>query len=333
MADLRTEDPNPELVPALNPTPLERLVWNVTAVDDDRMLRSRSRIKAVRALRSVLSDEPANLPTVDYVDEFAVAGPGRDVPVRVYVPDGVGETPPCLVYFHGGGWVLGGLDSPEGTLRHLANHVPCVVVSVGYRLAPEHPFPAGVEDCYAATKYVASNPEMFGVDPDRIAVGGRSAGGNLATAVALLARERGGPALVHQVLDVPITDRSFDTDSYSENATGYLLTREKMGWFWRWYLQTDIHDTNPYAAPLRAESLDGLPSATVITAGFDPLRDEGIAYANRLADEGVGVRLHNYPDMIHGFTGEAYGAGLSRSFEALDEIGDRLRSAFADPPS
>jgi|AntRauMinimDraft_4_1070384.scaffolds.fasta_scaffold01041_7 acetyl esterase len=331
MANLRTEEPNRELAPALNPSPLGRLVWNVTAVDDDRMLRSRAGIKAVRALRSVLSEEPANLPPVDYVAEFAVPGPGRDVPVRVYVPDGGREAAPCLVYFHGGGWVLGGLDSPGGTLRHLANDVPCVVVSVGYRLAPEHAFPAGLEDCYAATKYVASNPEMFGVDPDRIAVGGRSAGGNLATAVALLARDREGPSLVHQVLDVPITDRSFDTDSYSENATGYLLTREKMIWFWRWYLQTELHDTNHYAAPLQGDSLSGLPPATVITAGFDPLRDEGIAYANRLEDEGVEVRLHNYPDMIHGFTGRAYGAGLSRGFEALDEIGDRLRSAFADP--
>jgi len=331
MANLRAEEPNPDLAPALNPTPLGRLLWNATAVDDDRMLRSRAGIKAVRALRSVLSEEPADLPAVDSVAEFAVPGPGRDVPIRVYVPDSEREAAPCLVYFHGGGWVLGGLDSPEGTLRHLADDVPCVVVSVGYRLAPEHPFPAGLEDCYAATKYVASNPGMFGVDPDRIAVGGRSAGGNLATAVALLARDREGPSLVHQVLDVPITDRSFDTDSYSENATGYLLTREKMIWFWRWYLQTELHDTNPYAAPLQADLLSELPPATVITAGFDPLRDEGIAYANRLRDEGVGVHLHNYPDMIHGFTGRAYGAGLSRGFEALDEIGDRLRSAFADP--
>jgi len=331
MANLRAEEPNPDLAPALNPTPLGRLLWNATAVDDDRMLRSRAGIKAVRALRSVLSEEPANLPAVDSVAEFAVPGPGRDVPIRVYVPDSRRESAPCLVYFHGGGWVLGGLDSPEGTLRHLADDVPCVVVSVGYRLAPEYPFPAGLEDCYAATKYVASNPEMFGADPDRIAVGGRSAGGNLATAVALLARDREGPSLVHQVLDVPITDRSFDTDSYSENATGYLLTREKMIWFWRWYLQTELHDTNPYAAPLQADLLSQLPPATVITAGFDPLRDEGIAYANRLRDEGVGVHLHNYPDMIHGFTGRAYGAGLSRGFEALDEIGDRLRSAFADP--
>jgi acetyl esterase len=174
---------------------------------------------------------------------------------------------------------------------------------------------------------------MFGVDPERIAAGGRSAGGNLAKAAAPLARDRDGPSSVHQVLDVPITDRSFDTDSYSENATGYLLTREKMVWFWRWYLQTELHDANPYAAPLRDDSLSELPPATVITAGFDPLRDEGIAYANRLDDEGVAVRLHNYPDMIHGFTGRAYGAGLSRGFEALDEIGDRLRSAFTGPPS
>ena len=277
-----------------------------------------------------MSPEPENLPQVASISTFSIPGPESDLPIRVYTPNDAGSEAPCLLYFHAGGWINGSLDGSDGICRHIANETSCVVISVDYRLAPEHPFPAGFEDCYAATEYVANNPEMFGIDPDRLAVGGCSAGGNLAAALSLAARDRNGPEICHQLLAYPVLGLSFDTDSYRENASGYMLNRAGMKSMWKLYLQTSYHTENPYAVPLRAKTFDNLPSATVVTAGFDPLRDDGMAYVDRLKNAGVPVSHRNFEDMIHGFIEMTHTIDLTRGHEALDHIGDQLRSAFTE---
>jgi acetyl esterase len=232
-----------------------------------------------------------------------------------------------LVYFHGGGWVIGNPDTHDNLCKALANRSSARVVSVDYRLAPEHRFPAAPEDCYAATCWVAERGAEIGVDGARLAVAGDSAGGNLATVVALMARDRGGPRLRHQVLIYPVTDCDFDTPSYRDNAEGYLLTRDAMRWFWDHYLPDPDLRTNPYAAPLRAEKLAGLPPATVLTAEYDPLRDEGEAYAARLREAGVPVEATRHHGQIHGFVQLLDVFDAAR--RAVDELGLALRRALA----
>jgi acetyl esterase len=264
----------------------------------------------------------------------AALGPVEDVPVieehRVPVPDGTigvrlyrpaGRAPfPGLVFYHGGGWVIGDLDTHDGLCRALTNAGGCVVLSVDYRLAPEHRFPTAAEDAYAAAEWMSRQAPDLGVDPRRIAVGGDSAGGNLAAVAALMARDRGGPPLSFQLLVYPVTDHDLDTPSYRQNADGYLLTREAMRWFWNHYLGGTGAGHHPYASPLRAERLTGLPPALVQTAEFDPLRDEGEAYAWRLRAAGVPVTLTRYPGMIHGFL---------RMLNHLDQARVALREAAA----
>jgi acetyl esterase len=236
----------------------------------------------------------------------------------VYTP--FGEPPfPVFVYLHGGGWVLGGLDDTDAVCRAIANAACCLVVSVDYRLAPEHKFPAPAEDAYHATKWIAQNSASLGGNGDPVAVGGMSAGGNLAATVALIARDRGGPPLRCQVLNVPVTDFSFDTPSYRENGKDFLPTRNEMRWFWGHYLATPADGADPYASPLRAPDLCGLPPALVQTAEYDPLRDEGRAYADRLRAAGVPVRYKCYEGMLHMFQGP----------EALHDMVSYLRQAFA----
>lgn len=250
-------------------------------------------------------------PTVDEPEAVAVVydrtipGPDGDVPVRVYRPVEGGDPLPVVVYFHGGGWVICDLDTHDGTCRALANGVDAVVVSVDYRLAPEHKFPAPAEDAYAATQWVAEHAADLGADASRLAVAGDSAGGNLAAAVALMARDRGGPAIAFQLLIYPVMDFSFDTVSYRDNAEGYFLHRASMEWYWRQYLDDEATGANPYASPLRVDDARGLPPGMVLTAEFDPLRDEGDAYARRLAESGVDVTQLPYPGLIHGFMGFA----------------------------
>jgi acetyl esterase len=233
------------------------------------------------------------------VEDSQIPTPDGQLPVRIYTPEGTGPFP-ILVYFHGGGWVIGSVDTIDAPCRAIANAAGCVVISVDYRLAPEHKFPAAPQDCYAATNYVAENAASYNGDPTRIAVGGDSAGGNLAAAVTLMARDFGGPPLVHQMLIYPVTNYDFSTASYQENAENYLLTKAAMEWFWNHYLRTEEDGRHPYASPLRAESLSGLPPAFVATAEFDPLRDEGEAYAARLQEAGVPVTAKRYEGMIHG---------------------------------
>ena len=220
-----------------------------------------------------------------------IPGPDGPLGVRIYAPDAAAPLP-VLVYFHGGGWVLGNLDTSDAQCRSLTNAIGCVTVSVDYRLAPEARFPAAVEDCYAATRWVADNASELGCDSKRVAVGGTSAGANLAAVVPLMARDRGHPSLAYQVLVYPITDGSMDTSSYRENAEGYFLTAGAMAWFWKHYINDDRDRSHPYAAPLNAADLSGLPPALVITAEYDPLRDEGEAYARENARGGSTSHLH-----------------------------------------
>jgi acetyl esterase len=229
---------------------------------------------------------------------------GNKIPVRIYWPEGWCESSdpaPALVVFHGGGWVMGTLDLYDSLARSLSNAGSCVVVSVDYRMAPEHRFPAAAEDSHSAAVYVSENAESLGVDPTRIFVGGDSAGGNLAAVVSLMARDRGSVKLAGQVLVYPIVDCDFETASYQENAEGYFLTRASMKWFWDQYVPDPKDREHPYASPLKAESLAGLPPAWVMTAGFDPLRDEGEALAARLEAEGVRTHLEKFEGQIHGF--------------------------------
>ena len=270
-----------------------------------------------------LAGEPES---VARIENRTVPGPAGQIPVRIYTP--VGTAPfPVLVYFHGGGWVIGNLDTHDGICRSLANRVGCLVVSVDYRLAPEHRFPAAPEDCYAATRWLAEHAGSLGGDKGRIAVGGDSAGGNLAAVVALMARDRGGPKLAFQLLVYPATDTDFETRSYRENSEGYFLTRADMVWFWNHYAPRDEDRRNPYAAPLRAASLRGLPPALVITAEFDPLCDDGNAYAARLREDGVPVRLSQQDGLIHGFF--QMGAVIDRGRASVDEASRAVKDAFA----
>jgi acetyl esterase len=256
----------------------------------------------VEQLRDNARERSAALPREDVapVRDYRVPSVNGDVLVRVFTPRAAAPLP-ALVYFHGGGWVTGDVETHEGICRTLANAAGCVVASVDYRCAPEFTFPTAADDAYAATCWVATEAAALGVDAGRIAVGGDSAGGNLAAVVALMARDRGGPRLTFQALVYPVTDHDFENASYRENADGYLLTRDSMRWYWDQYVPRAVDRNNPYAAPMRAASLAGLPPALVITAEYDPLRDEGEAYATKLAAAGVPVSHTRYPGMIHAF--------------------------------
>ena len=258
-------------------------------------------------------------------EDRRIPGAVGEIPVRIFTP-GHARPYPVVVYLHGGGWVIGDIDSYDGTCRALANAVPAVVVSVGYRLAPEDKFPAAADDCYAATCWVADHAAEIGGDANRIAVAGDSAGGNLSAVVALMARDRGGPKLRHQVLIYPVTDANFDTPSYRQNANGYFLTQDMMRWFWDQYAPSPVARAHAYASPLRAQDLRGLPAATVITAEFDPLRDEGETYAARLREADVAVRLSRYSGMIHGFF--TMTTVFDQAKQAMNEAAAALRGAF-----
>jgi acetyl esterase/lipase len=244
-----------------------------------------------------LAGEPQPVASVD--NRF-IPGPTADLPVRIYTPEGDGPRG-GIVFFHGSGWVIANIDICDAAVRSLANSTGCVVVSVNYQKAPEHPFPRPFDDCWAATSWVYANAAEIGIDPARLAVAGDSAGGNLAAAVCLKARDEGGPPIVFQVLVYPALDRNWDTASAHENAEGYGLQRETMRWFWNHYVPSEADADNPLVSPLRAADLSGLPPAFIATAEFDPLRDDGEMYAERLAEAGVPVLLKRYDGMIHGF--------------------------------
>jgi acetyl esterase len=268
-------------------------------------------------------------PEVAKVEDRLIPGPGVEIPVRIYTPTGAGPFP-ILVWFHGGGWVVGDLETADPTARHLTVGAGCVVVSVDYRLAPETKFPGAADDCYAATVWAAQQAARINGDANRIAVGGDSSGGNLAAAVSLMARDRSGPPLVFQLLVYPVTAHDFETSSYRQNAEGYGLSLDSMRWYWDHYLQHPADASNPYAAPLVAQALEGLPPALVITAEYDPLCDEGEAYARRLQAAGVRTTYSRYDGMTHGFFGMS--AVLDKGKQALAEACTALRHAFAAKP-
>ncbi|HKM99970.1 MAG TPA: alpha/beta hydrolase [Candidatus Binataceae bacterium] len=289
-------------------------------------LRAETPEQARGKMQALLEARPVEPPPVYRVEDRHIPGPHGEIPIRIYtsegrVPKGV------LVYFHGGGWVLGSVTTHDVLCRSIAIAAGCIVVSVDYRLAPEHKFPAAPEDCYAATKWVAANAASFGGDPSRIAVGGDSAGGNLATVVALMARDRGGPSLSFQLLFYPAISAANDTPSQKEfSEDGFVLSRADMEWFWNHYLNGPADRENPLACPNAAGNLAGLPPALVETASHDPLRDEGERYAEQMRKAGVKVTLTRYDGVTHGFV--SFADVLDKGKAGIKEAAEALRAAF-----
>jgi acetyl esterase len=272
--------------------------------------------------RKALSPDP--MPIAETRD-VVIPGPGGAIPARLYRSVTTG-TLPVLVFFHGGGWVVGNLDSHEAMCRHVANRAEGAVLSVDYRMGPEHKFPAAVEDCFAATAWAAESAAQLGVDPGRLAVGGDSAGGNLAAVVSLLARDKDAPRIAYQVLIYPATDAAMRHDSVARYAEGYVLTRATMRWFYEQYLRTPDDAADWRVSPLLASDLSRLPPAYVLTAGYDPLCDEGDAYATRLAAAGVLVTHRRFSGQVHGFV--TNGRVIRAAETALDEIAGALKEAW-----
>ena len=280
-----------------------------------------------RAVReAVMLGRPKRREPVGSIEDRTLPGPAGEIPVRVYRPTGGVGSPPIVAYFHGGGWVLGTLDTHDDVCRTLVHRSGALLVSVGYRRAPEHRFPVPLEDCLAAARWCALRGAEIGGDGGRVAVAGDSAGGNLAAAVALRLRDEGGPPLAMQALIYPVTNFGFDTGSYREYAEGFGLTRGLMRYFWKSYLAAATDGRQPYASPLQAASLSGLPPALILTATYDVLRDEGEAYAARLAQAGVPVCCTRYQDMNHGFIQLA--ALCEPALQGLEEVADALRTAL-----
>lgn len=290
----------------LNNPPMESLPIGVTR----RALIASSAVKLAPAKLALMETR-------------TIRGPdGDDLKVRVYRPEGTGPFA-CGLYFHGGGWVLNTIDTHCDVVQRLAEAAGCVFVSVDYRLAPEHKYPAAVEDAYAALNWVVQNARDLQIDPARIAVSGDSAGGNIAAALCLMTRDRSGPPIAFQALIYPITDCDLERPSYVENADGYFLTTSQMRWFWNHYVSTPEQMRESYASPLRAASLRGLPPALILTAEFDPLRDEGEAFAAALREAGVPVELTRYDGLIHAFIKRV--DQFDAALQAIRQIGDAMK--------
>jgi acetyl esterase len=282
--------------------------------------------EARRIVAEALKDMPLAAPQpVRHVEDRTVAVDGGEITVRVYRPTDA-PAAPVVVFFHGGGWVLCDLESHDATARRIANDSGCVVVATDYRRAPDAQFPVPVEDCYTALLWAVSHAGEIGGDPARLAVCGDSAGGNLAAAVALMARDRNGPRLSLQILAYPVIDASCDTGSHRRFGDELNLTSAEVRWCWRQYLPPGDDGSHPYASPIRAASLAGLPPALVIGPEYDPLVDEGKAYADALAAAGVPTTYAHFPGMIHSLL--AYSAALPPAEQAFAQIAEALREAF-----
>jgi len=302
---------------------LSALAGDTSVAGDGHMPPERARADNRRGAATVAGPP---LPMAR-VERLEIPGPAGPIPGRLYTPIGSAEGPqPLLVYFHGGGWVIGDLDTQDSAVRFLAAHAELPVLSVEYRLAPEHPFPAATEDAFAAFRWAVENADDLGVDAARIAVGGDSAGGNLAAGVSLAARDEDGIAPAMQLLIYPVTDAAGEQESRRLFADRFLLTSADMDWFEEHYLPDAAAGQDPRVSVLRAEDLSGLAPAYVATAGFDPLRDEGEAYAERMRAAGTRVALRRHPGLIHGF---ANMTAISRSArEAMSEVAGALRMAL-----
>ncbi|HZU74856.1 MAG TPA: alpha/beta hydrolase [Acidimicrobiales bacterium] len=264
-------------------------------------------------------------PELASVVDRSIPGPAGEIPIRVYRPQGDGPFP-TVVFFHGGGWVIGSLDSHDPLARHLAALTPAVTVAVDYRLAPENPFPSAADDAWAATSWVAANGEELGSDTSRLALAGDSAGGNLVAVTSQRARLEGGPDIAFQLLIYPTLDASLEHPSITENAEGPFLTRRTMEWFFQHYTGGQADASDPRLSPLSAPDLSGLPPALILTAECDPLRDEGEAYGRRLEEAGVTAKVHRYDGMAHVFLQLA--GVVPQGAEAIQECAVALRSAL-----
>jgi acetyl esterase/lipase len=289
----------------------------------------------IPVLRAVLAENRSLLPPPEvdprvHTHERTIPGPdGNEIPVRIYRPAAAPTEPaPALVYFHGGAFYMGDLDTEHRNCLRATADAGCVTVSVDYRLSPEHPFPAGVEDCYAALTWTTGNAAELGIDAGRVAVGGSSAGGALAAAVTLMARDRSGPAICYQTLGYPVIDDRLETPSCAYHDVP-VFTGPAAKLMWNLYLGDSPSDVSPYAAPGRASDLSGLPPAYVMTAEFDPLRDEGIDYAVRLQRAGVPAELHNFPGTVHGFDLVAPQSAVAQ--RAVADRFSALAAALAKP--
>ena len=281
-----------------------------------------------RDTRGPLTPDPPPVESVQLLLAPGPTGSAGPVPLRAYRPKGAGkdEVLPALVYIHGGGWVIGDLDTHDVVCRTLANGARCAVFSVEYRKAPESPFPAAIDNCFASLNFISKNSSSLKINPAQIAVGGDSAGGNLAAAIALMARDAGGPAISFQLLIYPATDQRLGHPSIDGNGEGYLLTKKSMIYFRGHYLPCEQDWLDPRASPLLAKRLAGLPPAYVMTAGFDPLLDEGRAYAEKLKKDGVPTEYREYSDMVHGFV--TMGRVLDTANSALADCARALRAAW-----
>lgn len=280
-------------------------------------------VEQARAMNQMMIAARGAPVPVAAVEDRRIPGPAVEIPIRIYTPQGSAPFP-VLVFFHTGGWQMGNLDSQDPLCRNLTNATGCIVVSVDYRLAPEHPFPAGLQDSYAATQWVAAHASEFQGDPSRLALVGDSAGANFAADITMMARDQGGPRLAFQVLLFPMIDFRMNHSSMEEFAEGYVVTRPMLTWMRGNYLPNPEDWTNPLASPLLAPDLSGLPPALIITAEYDPLRDDGELYGKRLQEAGVPTKVSRYDGMIHDFQDTFDEPGK----RAVDEIASALRAAF-----
>lgn len=287
--------------------------------------RSHRGLKLFRLVsRATMWIQNRNNPSVGAIVDRTIPGPTGNLNARLYLPDADGSFP-TVVFFHGGGFVLGSIGTHDWLCRHLTRESDCAVLSVEYRLAPEHPFPAAVEDAYAATKWAATNPDAINGTGD-IAVVGDSAGGNLAGVVALMAAERNGPTISQQTLLYPAVGIEEDQPSVQEHS-GIVISEADMKWFDGCYYESDIHKRNPYADPIHAESVSGVAPATVVTAGFDPLRDGGKAYAGKLVHDGIPTHYESYEEMVHGFMTLR---DVDCAHEAITDVANDITDALVD---